>query len=346
MSALIVCAVSGNLCIFKQIHHFIKSPDMTLTNILGCPLLFAAILGTVLGDGDNYAQFTRSHRKKCLEMMKFLLILEPQQINFVSNGSFALSTAIECAARGGTTEAIDTLLEFKELDINLRGKDGKTALHCVVIDELPLRVLKQLLSHRFIDINTQSDDGTTALMYATETAVRSSCRRMSVLDTILESNNVDVNMQTNTGQTALHVAISSALSDQCVVDVIERLLNHKNIDVNIKNADGHTAFTLALAKRTHELLRITELFLENKDIDLGVAEAHGNTPLHYYATLKDTQVLRLIVSRSSSNIDQRNSSGETPIFLAAKCCIEQAVVLLLERGMMAGIRSVFIFSLV
>ena len=120
------------------------------------------------------------------------------------------------------------LLEHPKININIKNKNGRTALisaskHSYISSV----IVRDLLQHSNIDPNIQDHDGWTALMTASRYSTTGSSEQ-TVRD-LLAHPNIDPNLQNNAGWTALRLASSNSITDsseQTVRDLLEHTNNH------------------------------------------------------------------------------------------------------------------------
>jgi hypothetical protein len=116
------------------------------------------------------------------------------------------------------------LLERDDVDINLQGKYGSTALSFAVdtgdldFTKENREIVELLLGRDDVDINLQDDDGWTALMYAADnTIIRSRDdqgmviikKNIGPVELLLGQDGVDLNLQNNDGDTLMYIAMEN-----------------------------------------------------------------------------------------------------------------------------------------
>ena len=109
--------------------------------------------------------------------------------------------------------------------------------------------------------------------------------------------------------------------------------------INIKNKAMYTPFLLSVF---HDDLELTQWLLEKKGIFFDINETNdiGNTGLYEAATYGSEEMVKLLLSHSSINIDKKNGEGDTPLHSACRNNHNNIVGLLLEEGCNVTIRNI------
>lgn len=95
--------------------------------------------------------------------------------------------------------------------------------------------------------------------------------------------------------------------------------------------DAHGRTPLFVAAENGDVDAVKELLDHGANPTKGALLKHGNTPLHVAAENGFDKVIELLLSKST-NADLRNSSGQTPLMLAAWARHPQTVTLLIKHG--------------
>ena len=99
-------------------------------------------------------------------------------------------------------ESAKLLLERDDINVNIRDRDGWTALHYACYEE-SLEVVELLLERDDINPNLQNNSGKTALSEAADSNGIIRCVKL-----LLERDDINVNIPDMDGRTALHYACS------------------------------------------------------------------------------------------------------------------------------------------
>ena len=94
-------------------------------------------------------------------------------------------------------------------------------------------------------------------------------------------------------------------------------------DTTLKDNDGHLPMIYAATNGLKELVN----FLSS-----GEKDNFGNTPLHQACYNNQSEVLKTLLKSSSSEINNMNDKGETPLILAIKNENQYIVELLIENN--------------
>ncbi len=133
----------------------------------------------------------------------------------------------------GNIDAIKSILEFHNTDINIQDKYGDTAL-MIAISRNKKDIFRLLLNNPNINVNIKDNNGNTPLMSAIISSYN--YKDKDEIEALLEHPNIDVNIRNQSGITPLMIA--SARYDKRTVRL---LLNKPNIDINMQDYSMNTA---------------------------------------------------------------------------------------------------------
>uniref|UniRef100_UPI0033405D98 ankyrin repeat domain-containing protein n=1 Tax=Wolbachia endosymbiont (group B) of Pilophorus perplexus TaxID=3066160 RepID=UPI0033405D98 len=194
-------------------------------------------------------------------------------------------------------ELIKCLINQPGLDVNVRGLNGKTPLHCAIeFDELSMVDL--LLTKKNINPFVEDNEGKTSLDYAKEG------KKAEILKALI--NNKYGSEQDN----LLHLA--AMIGEVNAV----RYLIRKGIDVNVRNALHHTPLHLAAGIGHAEVVKI---LIREGNAEIEVFDARNQTPMHYAVNNKKLEIVKLLLELgadvNSARVGQ-NSMKLSPIHIA------------------------------
>ncbi|AWW50842.1 ankyrin repeat domain-containing protein [Wolbachia endosymbiont of Folsomia candida] len=170
-------------------------------------------------------------------------------------------------------ELIRCLVNQPGIDINARGSNGKTPLHCAIeLDELSL--VELLLLKKNINPFVEDNDGKTSLDYAKDG------KKVEILEALIN------NKYGSEQDSLLHLA--------AMVGEINavRYLIRKGVDVNSQNALLHTPLHLAAAIGHAEIVKV---LVEEGNAELDVFDARNQTPMHYAVNNKKLEIVKLLL---------------------------------------------------
>ncbi|WP_353279364.1 ankyrin repeat domain-containing protein [Wolbachia endosymbiont (group A) of Cydia amplana] len=194
-------------------------------------------------------------------------------------------------------ELIKCLINQPGLDVNVRGLNGKTPLHCAIeFDELSMVDL--LLTKKNINPFVEDNEGKTSLDYAKEG------KKAEILQALIN------NKYGSEQDSLLHLA--AMIGEVNAV----RYLIRKGIDVNVRNALHHTPLHLAAGIGHAEVVKI--LIREGK-AEIEVFDARNQTPMHYAVNNKKLEIVKLLLELgadvNSARVGQ-NSMKLSPVHIA------------------------------
>nr|CAH7723510.1 unnamed protein product [Callosobruchus chinensis] len=194
-------------------------------------------------------------------------------------------------------ELIKCLINQPGLDVNVRGLNGKTPLHCAIeFDELSMVDL--LLTKKNINPFVEDNDGKTSLDYAKEG------KKAEILQALIN------NKYGSEQDSLLHLA---AMIGE--VNAVRYLIG-KGIDVNVRNALHHTPLHLAAGIGHAEVVKI---LIREGNAEIEVFDARNQTPMHYAVNNKKLEIVKLLLELgadvNSARVGQ-NSMKLSPVHIA------------------------------
>lgn len=194
-------------------------------------------------------------------------------------------------------ELIKCLINQSGLDVNVRGLNGKTPLHCAIeFDELSMVDL--LLTKKNINPFVEDNEGKTSLDYAKE------AKKAEILQALIS------NKYGSEQDSLLHLA---AMIGE--VNAVRYLIG-KGIDVNVRNALHHTPLHLA-AGIGHE--NVVKILVEEGKAEIDVFDARNQTPMHYAVNNKKLEIVKLLLKLGADVNSARmgqNSMKLSPVHIA------------------------------
>ncbi len=194
-------------------------------------------------------------------------------------------------------ELIKCLINQPEVDVNVRGLNGKTPLHCAIeFDELSMVDL--LLTKKNVNPFVEDNDGKTSLDYAKER------KKAEILQALIN------NKYGSEQDSLLHLA--AMIGEINAV----RYLIRKGIDVNARNALHHTPLHLA-AGIGHE--NVVKILVEEGKAEIDVFDARNQTPMHYAVNNKKLEIVKLLLKLGADINSARmgqNSMKLSPVHIA------------------------------
>lgn len=181
-------------------------------------------------------------------------------------------------------DVIDFLIGIKEIDINIKDKDG-----ILIIDF----IYRTALLNAFVKMRSISDDSMSLIINA-----------------LLSRDDIDVNCQDiiqilklfYSNQTPLFLALTKGN-----LELFENLLNKKDIDVNIQNNDGNTPLHLAIENNKIEFVAS---LIKNDKCNLCLTNNDNMTPLLLAFMYEHKNIVNLLLSAPRDiNINFKDENG-------------------------------------
>jgi ankyrin repeat protein len=197
-------------------------------------------------------------------------------------------------------ELIKCLVNQPGVDVNIRGLNGKTPLHCAIeLDALSLVDL--LLTQKNINPFVEDDDGKTSLDYARNV------RKKEILQALINSK------YGSEKDSLLHLAAMMGEINAA------RYLIGRGVDVNSKNALHHTPLHLAAGIGHANVIKI---LVEEGNAEIDVFDARNQTPMHYAVNNKKLEIVKLLLKLGGDvNLVRKgqNSMKLSPLHNAVSC---------------------------
>jgi ankyrin repeat protein len=264
------------------------------------------------------------------------LLLDEENDNAVSTLTNLGHTPMTTIARFGHKAVMKSLLELKDVDVNLPGEHGRTPVfqaayagHLGVLTLLlaradvdvnlcddfglsPLRgamqkghaaVVELLLGRKDVKVDWRVYNDQTLLLWAAET------RCEDIANLLLQRADIDVELCDKNGQKLLHWAAEGGHES-----VLRLLVGQKNVDVNLRDRLGRTPLYWAVMKRCITV----EALLQHRGVDPNLGNKYGESPLHLATAIGSEDIVRLLLERQDFNVNISDNNGQTPIFRARR----------------------------
>ena len=227
---------------------------------------------------------------------------------------------IRAVSRGYFNQVEKFLFNYPNF-VNIRGEDGKTALHHAYIRGGDTKDIVELLLIRGADPSIRDRNGDTPLHDA------ASSRNFEEMKLLLD-NGADPNIQNKVGKTALHHTVERSLKKA------SKLLLENGADPNIRNKDGNTPLHDAVLDNDVEHVKL--LISKGADPNIKnksniITKHGGRTSLHLAAATGHIGITELFL-KNGGNLSIQDKAGNTPLHLAIFTGNKEFVKLLLQNG--------------
>jgi len=251
--------------------------------------------------------------------------------------------------RTGEADMVNLLLSY-DPDVNMRTNSGFTPLHQCAIENF--LELARILIDAGADLDIPNENGWTPLLFALShkhdrmavLLAENGCDLLATSDegicalhlaespdlvtTILQNSEVSVNCQNDEGWTPLMTACSSARGN---LRIVELLATTDGAFLNVTKSDGCTALHVAVGAGHKDVVE----FLLSVGASADTANSHGATPLMVALERKNIDIAEVLIEHS--NVNAKNSEGDTALSITIRAGLKRVVRLLVAAG--AKIRS-------
>ena len=232
---------------------------------------------------------------------------------------------------------IQSLLEQKNVDVNIEEKNGNTPL-LLAVQKRYLGVVEALLKRSDIRLNKRvMGYAENALIFAIKNN-DTEMVRLLLQDYKHIPEKIDVNVYIYDGKTPLMCAI-----EQGNERIVTMLLNQSNIDINQKrisplptenqhlpyeDRNENTALMMAVLNRK---MNIVEALLEHPRMDVNMKNKQGNTALHLACDSGHIQCVKLLLQKNI-DVNKENKFGDIALPIAVRRDFLDIVKLLLDKN--------------
>ena len=245
------------------------------------------------------------------------MLLQHADINPSIGTSEHGTTPLVIAAGHGQEQMVELLLSSGKTNVNLRDKDGITALFIAAQRNWP-KVVK-LLIRGGADVNLPLRDGKTPLCFAAFKGY------FKVVELLLQAPGVQINQPGPDDATPLFMACCQEHTR------IVRLLLEHGADPDMATRYGVTALHVACKARN---TKIVELLLDNK-ADPNIADAAGWAAIHHTCVRGHTKILKMLLD-AGADMDLKTHDEYTPYRMASTAGHHEVMKLLEARSRPAG----------
>ncbi|XP_065826102.1 death-associated protein kinase 1-like isoform X2 [Oscarella lobularis] len=230
-------------------------------------------------------------------------------------------TSLMFACQKGHLDTVQ-LLVSKQCDINIRDKNGLTALHVASFNG-QTAVTKYLIDHCGVNVDDQDNDGWTSLMCACQEGHLKTVQ-------LLVSKQCDINIRTKNGSKTLHVASSNGQTA-----VTEYLIDHCGVNVDEQTNGGWTSLMHACQKGHLDTVQL----LVSKQCDINIRDKNSGTALHVASFNGQSAVAEYLIDHCGVNVDDQDNDGWTLLMYACKNGHLDTVQLLVSKQCNINIRT-------
>ena len=183
---------------------------------------------------DSFIVAARSSDRKTIEcfMNQDCISINTQD----DNGRTVLHSAIS-----NSKEVFEYIYSYKDMDPNIKDKNGDTPLHIGLMCPSNNINIMTLLDDRTLDLNTTNNSGNTPIA----NSIAYLHKYPDLIDKLI-SRGADFNALDTEGSYAPTLLMESCDYDR--VDIVKKLLTIKTLDVNYETKDGNSALSLSHLK--------------------------------------------------------------------------------------------------
>ncbi|XP_067667460.1 ankyrin repeat domain-containing protein 50-like [Haliotis asinina] len=255
---------------------------------------------------------------------------------------------LHIACRGGHVEMVKYIISRDYVDINSKGRDGRTVgmvaaqfgyrnifdlcacagcnlsavdaegnniLHVAILGGHQ-GMVKHVLAQRHVNINSRGMNGKTPLIFAAFEGHK------DVFYSILDEGGAPSFVDKN-GDNILHWACRGGHAE-----MVKYIMSQNFTDINSRGRDGRTPIMVAAA---YGRRRAFDLVL-SKGGDASLVDTNGDNIVHWVCTGGHVEMVKYIIAQNFTDINSKGKNGKTPIMAAAARGYRVVFDLVMSKG--------------
>lgn len=234
--------------------------------------------------------------------------------------------AVMFASKGsrGITNGIEVFEYLASIDLNistLSRKNGNNPLHNLITKTESSELINYLIK-KGVSVNLANNEGNTPFMYACSSA------KLNIIE-LLTKELKNINHTNKNGETALSFAVKNNSSD-----VVEFLLK-KEADSKVIDKSGNNLMYYLIqsySEQDQDAFNQKIDLLKKYNVDFNSTQNNQNTILHIAIEKNSTKLIEKVLNWTTE-VNQKNKNGETPLHIAAMKAKDTSILeLLIKNG--------------
>lgn len=205
---------------------------------------------------------------------------------------------LNIAAQFGHSEVLGLLTADERVNVNFRGKGGRTAIS-LAAGNGHLELVKALLGHDGIEVDMADFSQWTALFWAV------GGNFLTIVRLLVADGRANLNHTDKGGRTAFSWAAGDGM-----LDLAKYFLTLKDISTDLKDGKGRTAMSWAAGNGHHGIVR---LLARSKRVDISCKDGWGRNAISWACAGGYTDVLKVLIKYDRDGIDEEDDSGWGPL---------------------------------
>ena len=202
-----------------------------------------------------------------------------------------------------SVELVKHLVEEVKCDVNAKGQNGYTPLHCAC-EKNQIEIVRYLTSLSSCHIEIEDNNGNRPLHIACIVS-----NNVELVKHLVEEVKCDVNAKQQYGRTPLHCAC-----EKNQIEIVRYLTSLSSCDIEIENNYGNRPLHIAcLGSNNVELVKH---LVEEVKCDVNAKGQYGRTPLHWACEKNQIEIVRYLTSLSSCHIEIEDNNDNRPLHIA------------------------------
>ena len=322
--------------------------------------LLSADASTTVANNDRYTPTMLAAEAGHVECLHLMLLFDPSCSDTAANGQ----TVLHLAAKSGSSQMVDIILEANEHlinkvdnlgnsalitaaklrheefvlellrhkpNLNLTGEQDRNVLHWVALNGLSQAIIA--LSEELVQdpemyrkiVNAQDCLGNTGVILAAQS------RQDDCVQYLLRIG-CDVQIKGQYGRNLLQwLSIHG-----CSSETFQLVMTYE-IDVNSLDDGNNSALVLATANRNYEIVgALLDYFSE---CDVNAQGTEGKCTLHWLAYRGNLHMLQKVLRTNKCNLNIQDEDGKTPLLTCAEFKRVQCFTELVNHGAKINLRS-------
>lgn len=225
---------------------------------------------------------------------------------------------VNIGAQMGHFGVVEMLIADERVNVNFRGKGGRTAIS-LAAGNGHLELVNVLLGHNAIEVDMADFSQWTALFWAV------GGNFSAIVHLLVADGRTDVNHTDKEGRTAFSWAAGDGM-----LDLVKYFMTIPQVHADLKDGMGRTALSWAAGNGHPDVVR---LLARSKHVDISGKDGEGRNAISWACAGGHTDVLKVLIKYDRGRVDEEDQSGWAPLAWSMDKGYLSVVEALIDTGM-------------